>query len=82
MLLRRTRAIINANKVNGDMNWLPKEKDRRKGTLSGTLNGDKIEAVWSFMQEGMKDTLAVEFKLSAQQLAQKPMSLKLRRPLL
>jgi hypothetical protein len=27
------------------------------------------------MQEGMKDTLAVEFKLSAQELAQKPMNL-------
>lgn len=67
--------VINANKVSGDMNWLPKEKDRRKGTLLGTLNGDNIKAVWSFMQEGMKDTLAVEFKLSAQQLAQKPMVL-------
>jgi hypothetical protein len=27
------------------------------------------------MQEGMKDTLVVEFKLSAQELAQKPMNL-------
>ncbi|MBD1395019.1 hypothetical protein [Mucilaginibacter glaciei] len=67
--------VINANKVSGDMNWLPKEKDRRKGTLSGSLEGDNIKAVWSFMQEGTKDTLAVEFKLSAQQLAQKPMIL-------
>jgi hypothetical protein len=64
--------VINANKVSGDMSWLPKEKDIRKGTLSGMLNGDKIKAVWSFMQEGMKDTLAVEFKLSPQELAQKP----------
>lgn len=67
--------VINENKVSGDMSWLPKEKDRRKGTLSGMLNGDKIRAVWSFMQEGMKDTIAVEFKLSAQELAQKPMKL-------
>ncbi|WP_374951755.1 hypothetical protein [Mucilaginibacter sp.] len=67
--------VINANKVSGDMSWLPKEKDRRKGTLLGTLEGDNIKAVWSFMQEGMKDTLAVEFKLSAQELAQKPMNL-------
>ena len=64
--------VINADKVSGDMSWLPKEKDKRKGTLTGILNGDNIKAVWSFMQEGMKDTLAVEFKLSAQQLAQKP----------
>ena len=36
------------------MSWLPKEKDRRKGTLSGILNGDKIRAIQKFMQEGMK----------------------------
>jgi hypothetical protein len=64
--------VINANKVSGDMNWIPKEKDKRKGTLVGKLDGNVIKAVWSFMQEGMKDTMAVEFKLSAQQLAQKP----------
>jgi hypothetical protein len=64
--------VINANKVSGEMNWIPKEKDKRKGTLAGTINGNVIKAVWSFMQEGMKDTMAVEFKLSAQQLAQKP----------
>ena len=67
--------VINANKVSGDMSWLPKEKDKRKGTLLGVLKGDKINAVWTFMQEGMRDTLAIEFKLSAQQLAQKPMKL-------
>ena len=64
--------VINADKVSGDMSWIPKEKDRRKGTLLGTLKGNTIKAVWSFMQEGMKDTMAVEFKLSPQQLSQKP----------
>lgn len=65
--------VINANKVSGDMNWIPAEKDARKGKLLGTLNGDKINAVWSFGQEGTQDTMAVEFKLSSQQLAQKPL---------
>jgi hypothetical protein len=64
--------IINGGKVSGDMKWIPKEKDSRKGTLTGTIEGNDIKAVWSFMQEGMTDTLAVAFKLSAQQLAQKP----------
>jgi len=63
---------IKQGKVTGEMKWIPKEKDSRKGTLEGTISGDTIKAVWSFMQEGMKDTLGVEFKLSAQQLAQKP----------
>jgi len=64
--------VINANKVSGDMNWMPKEKDSRKGALLGTIEGNNIKAVWSFQQEGMTDTLAVEFKLSSQTLAQKP----------
>ncbi|MBK0380978.1 hypothetical protein [Mucilaginibacter segetis] len=67
--------VINADKVSGDMLWLPKEKDSRKGTLLGKINGNKIDAVWTFMQEGMKDTLSVDFKLSAQQLVQKPFTL-------
>lgn len=64
--------IINANKVTGEMKWLPKEKDARKGTLAGTMAGNDIKAVWTFMQEGAKDTMAVAFQLSPQQLAQKP----------
>ena len=64
--------VINGSKVSGDMKWVPKEKDSRKGTLLGTIQGNDIKGVWTFMQEGMTDSLAVEFKLSAQQLAQKP----------
>jgi hypothetical protein len=64
--------VINGNKVSGELNWMPKEKDRRKGTLLGTLEGNKIKAVWNFMQEGQADTMTVEFKLSSQSLGQKP----------
>lgn len=67
--------IVNANKVTGEMHWTPKEKDSRTGILTGTISGDEISAVWSYMQEGMKDTMTVAFKLSAQQLAQKPLKL-------
>ena len=70
--------VINGNTVSGDMIWLPKDKDRRKGTLAGTLKGNIIKAVWSFMQEGQTDTLRVEFKLSSQRLAQKPFVLNLK----
>lgn len=64
--------VINAGKVTGEMQWIPKEKDARKGTLEGTIAGNDIKAVWTFSQEGMKDTLGVAFQLSAQELAQKP----------
>jgi hypothetical protein len=63
---------INGDKVSGEMNWAPKEKDSRKGTLEGTQDGNTIKAVWSFMQEGMKDTMAVEFDFPGDKLAQKP----------
>lgn len=63
--------IIDGNKVTGDMNWIPKEKDRRKGTLAGTITHDEISAVWSFMQEGVKDSLQLSFQLSPGQLTQK-----------
>lgn len=64
---------FNEDKVEGEMNWIPKEKDSRKGILTGTISGDEIKAVWSYIQEGMKDSMAVAFKLSPQQLAQKPL---------
>lgn len=64
---------FNEDNVAGEMNWIPKEKDSRKGVLTGTILGDEIKAVWSYMQEGMKDSMTVAFKLSPQQLAQKPL---------
>jgi hypothetical protein len=64
--------LINGDKVNGEMNWLPKEKDAKKGLLTGTLNGNIIKAVWTFNQEGIKDTMNVEFQLRGNALAQKP----------
>lgn len=67
--------VVKGNKVTGVMNWLPYQKDSRKGTLDGTFKGDTINAVWTFMQEGMKDTLNLKFKLDNDQLAQKPLKL-------
>lgn len=66
--------LINGNKVTGKMNWLPKEKDARKGTIEGKLSGNAIKAVWTFAQEGSKDTMTVEFQLRGNALAQKPYS--------
>ena len=67
--------VIKDNKVTGQMNWMPNQKDSRKGTLEGTIKGDTINTVWSFMQEGMKDTLNLKFKLSNNKLSQKPLKL-------
>ncbi len=57
--------------VSGTYDWLPYEKDSRKGTLSGTVEGDIIKATWKFMQEGIQDSMQVEFKRSGSDLLQK-----------
>lgn len=67
--------LVKDNKVTGHLNWMPYQKDSRKGTLEGTLKNDTIRATWSFMQEGMKDTLDVNFLLRGETLAQKPLKL-------
>lgn len=65
---------IKNNKVTGQMNWLPYQKDSRKGTLTGTARGDTINAVWSFMQEGMMDTIGLKLILNGNRLMQKPLT--------
>lgn len=65
---------IQDNKVSGKMSNEIFEKDSRKGTLTGTMSADKsIKAVWTYMQEGAKDTMAVEFRLNHTSLLQKPL---------
>lgn len=65
--------VIKGNAVTGEMNWLPFEKDARKGLLTGTKKGDVIQANWTFKQEGVTDTMKVSFKLDGDILAQKPL---------
>ncbi len=67
--------VIKGNKVSGQMNWMPYQKDSRKGKLDGVIAGDTIKATWAFMQEGMTDTLGLKFKLDKDQLTQKPLKL-------
>lgn len=66
--------FIDGNNISGTFNSVPYEKDSRKGTLHGTKQHDVIKAVWRFMQEGMNDSIAVEFKLSGNKLLQKSLS--------
>lgn len=66
---------LKGSNITGQMKWTPYEKDSRKGTLQGTRSGDMIKATWTFMQEGMTDTLALQFELKNNQLLQKPLKL-------
>ncbi|WP_345955327.1 hypothetical protein [Mucilaginibacter sp. PAMB04168] len=65
---------IQNNKVSGRMIEEIYEKDSRKGTIAGTMQADKsIKAIWTFMQEGSTDTMAVAFRLNHTGLLQKPL---------
>ncbi|MBC8052824.1 MAG: hypothetical protein H7Y13_07145 [Sphingobacteriaceae bacterium] len=63
--------VFYVDKVSGDFNHIPHEKDSRKGTIAGTLKGKQVNALWTFMQEGTTDTLSVEFLLTDRGLLQK-----------
>lgn len=65
------KLIIDGDKVTGDFGHYPKEKDRRVGTISAIKDGELIKGQWIYMQEGMNDTLQVEFKLNGDKLVQK-----------
>nr|WP_294792771.1 hypothetical protein [uncultured Mucilaginibacter sp.] len=67
--------VIKDNNVTGQMYWHPFEKDSRKGALNGTLKGDTVYAIWTFMQEGMQDTLGLQFLIAGDNLMQKPLKL-------
>jgi hypothetical protein len=56
--------------VEGEFNWIPAEKDARRGTIVARISGDMIKGTWTFMQEGMKDSLPVEFRLKGTRLYQ------------
>ncbi|MVN89597.1 hypothetical protein [Mucilaginibacter aquatilis] len=65
---------VENDKVSGDMMETIFEKDRRKGTISGTIEKDNIiKATWTFMQEGMTDSMKVAFRLTHAGLMQQPL---------
>ncbi|PRD48425.1 hypothetical protein [Sphingobacterium haloxyli] len=72
----KVRFTINGDKVEGEMSWIPKEKDSRKGVLTGTISNNEITALWNYMQEGMRDSIRMAFKLLPNdELAQKPLTI-------
>lgn len=63
--------IIKGSLVEGEFSHVPFEKDARRGTIHATKKADLIIGRWRYMQEGVMDSLDVEFKLKDNQLLQK-----------
>ncbi len=66
--------LVQDSTVTGELNWLPDEKDARRGTVLATRRGDRITGTWTYMQEGMEQKLPVEFKLEGDEVLQQPYS--------
>jgi hypothetical protein len=47
---------VKNGKVTGSYNLFPAEKDKREGSLTGTMKDKVIEVVYTFIQEGITDT--------------------------
>lgn len=67
----RLRLQFSGSDVTGELNWIPAEKDSRTGKITGTRTGNSVKGTWTFMQEGMQDTLSVEFQLAGKILYQR-----------
>ena len=52
-----------SDKVTGEYNYLPHEKDRRYGTIQGVIKEGTIKAQYTFEQEGEKDTADLQIHL-------------------
>ncbi|HCN83067.1 MAG TPA: hypothetical protein DIT07_05515 [Sphingobacteriaceae bacterium] len=70
--------VINGDKITGVFANIPYEKDSRIGTILGTKQDHLIKGIWVYMQEGMQDTLDVEFKLDKDILMQKNYSMDMK----
>jgi hypothetical protein len=72
------KLVIKNNDVTGELLYLPHEKDGRFGLLSGKKQGDTINAIWRYMQEGMEDTVSVSFVLTENGVMQQRSSFNTR----
>lgn len=54
---------IDKEKVKGIYNWLPAEKDQRKGYLTGIIKDNIINAIYIFSQEGIQDSTSITISL-------------------
>lgn len=66
--------VVRGQAVSGTYNYIPHEKDARRGTVLGTAVDDTLDLVWTFKQEGVQDTMRVVFLLENEKLLRKSLS--------
>lgn len=61
---------LKGDSISGVYNWIPAMKDARRGIINGIKRDDTLNAVWSYMQEGIIDTIHTQFLLDSNNLKQ------------
>ncbi|UZR97192.1 hypothetical protein [Chondrinema litorale] len=64
--IQELNLVIDGDQVSGEYNWLPAEKDQRKGSLTGTIEDNIIIAEYQFMQEGNEETASITIDIDHQ----------------
>lgn len=59
------KITITGKKVYGIFNWLPYEKDSRKGSFVGTIANNRITATYVYVQEEIYEGIEIEIILTA-----------------
>ena len=55
---------VSGASASGAYNWLPQEKDQRRGTFTGKVSGSRIAASYQFSQEGQTTTADIAITVS------------------
>ena len=63
---------LKGDSISGLYNWIPDMKDARRGIINGIKRRDTLNVVWSYMQEGITDTIHTQFLLEEDKLKQQP----------
>ncbi|AWW00369.1 hypothetical protein [Arcticibacterium luteifluviistationis] len=58
--------VLTGDKVTGEFNWLPLEKDKRIGHFEGTEKNGIITAQYYFEQEGISDSTQISITIENQ----------------
>ena len=58
------------NKITGNMEWLPYEKDGAIGVITGRIKNDTISGYFNYMIEGSNQSEEIELKIVNNQLLQ------------
>ncbi len=68
------RLMIDGSAAKGEMITSIYQKDKRQGSFTGTIKDSILNGTWTFVQEGINDSLPLVFRVNGTTLEQKKFS--------